>query len=61
MYPIKIEEIYSEIDIHNYEQNQCLEEAIGKRMSKMEKEIIDQILLNHDCKIYEDLSWMLKK
>ena len=46
-------EIYSEIDIHNYEQI-MLGRSYWKRMSKMEKEIIDQILLNHDCKIYED-------
>lgn len=47
-------EIYSEIDIHNYEQI-LLGKSFWKRMSKMEKDIINQILLDQDFKIYEDL------
>lgn len=50
----KAGEIHSEIDIHNYEQI-LLGKSFWKRMSKMEKDIINQILLDQDCKIYEDL------
>ena len=47
-------ELYSDIDIHNYEQV-MLGKSFWKRISKMEKTIINQILLDHDRKIYEDL------
>lgn len=48
------QEVYTYIDIHNYEQI-MLGKSFWKRMSDMEKEIINQLLLEQDSKIFEDL------